>query len=417
MMKKIVCAASALCLLCTGCGVDTAVVLSNREQVTISLSWWGNDARTDYTLSAVQQFEKLHPEIRVDCSYSEWTGYEARNQVQMLSDTEADVMQINFGWLSQYSLDGTGYYDIESVSDYIDLTCFSEDMLNFGRKNGILNAIPIAMNAETVYINKSVYDSYGLDVPKSWDDLLQAARAMRNDGVYPIAGTDKAIWLYTISYAEQVTGKDFLRADGSLNFTADELQIMLEFYDYMVDEKVFPTVEYYAQTNIANGVYAGDIAWVSDAVNHLGPAQNNGYEIVVADYTAMDGCQPGDGWYAKPATMYAISKNTEHPKEAAILLDFLLNSPEMALLQGVEKGIPLSSAAQQTLEENDMLAGLQFEASLCMESGVTLGQMNPFVENNSLIDMFIAACNLVVYDKATAEEAARELYQNIKAGV
>lgn len=417
MKHRITAALLAVSLLCAGCGVDRAVVIPNQEYVEISLSWWGNDARTEYTLAAVQEFEKLHPDIKVNCSYSEWSGYEARSQVQMFSDTEADVMQVNFGWLSQYSPDGTGYYDIESVSDYIDLSNFSPDMLEYGRRKGVLNAIPIAMNAETVYINKTVYESYGLDIPETWDDLFNAARVMQKDGVYPIAGVSKAIWLYTITYAEQVTGKDFLRADGSLNFDADELQVMLEFYDRMVTEKVCPSVEYYSQTNIESGVYAADIAWVSDAANHMGPAQNNGFEIVVGAYTTMNGREPGDGWYAKPATMYAISKNTEHPEEAAILLDFLLNSPEMAILQGVEKGVPLSAAAQETLVENEMLEGLQYDASLLMEeAGDTLGQMNPFVENSDLIDTFIDYCNMVVYDKAAPEDAARELYEVIREG-
>ena len=44
----------------------------------------------------------------------------------MNSKTETDVMQINFGWLSEYSADGRGYYDLEKVSDVIDLSVYSE---------------------------------------------------------------------------------------------------------------------------------------------------------------------------------------------------------------------------------------------------------------------------------------------------
>ena len=84
----------------------------------------------------------------------------------------------------------------------------------------------------------------------------------------------------------------------------------------------------------------------------------------------------------------------------------------MAVLQGVEKGVPLSKSAQQTLIDEGMLEGLQYDASLCMDSA-PLGHMTPFVENSDLIDAFIAACNVVVYDKATAEDAAKELYTSI----
>ncbi|MBR1555880.1 MAG: carbohydrate ABC transporter substrate-binding protein, partial [Oscillospiraceae bacterium] len=206
-----------LMLFLTGCG-NRQIVKSQREQTEITLSWWGNDTRTEYTIAAVQEFEKLHPEIKVKCNYSEWSGYEARSRVQMFSATEADVMQINFNWLSQYSADGTGYYDIEKLSDYVDLSNFSEDMLNYGRKNGILNAIPIAMNAETLYINQTLYETYGLSVPQTWDDLFNAAKVMQKDGIYPLGAADKATWLYFITYAEQASGKTILDQNGKLNF-------------------------------------------------------------------------------------------------------------------------------------------------------------------------------------------------------
>ena len=166
--------------------------------------------------------------------------------------------------------------------------------------------------------------------------------------------------------------------------------------------------------NYEKGIYAGGICWVSDAVNYFGSTIDKGYEVVIADYTADPGLPHGAGWYAKPATLYAISRNTEHPQEAAMLLDFLLNDPEMAKLQGVEKGIPLSAAARQTLDEEGMLQGLQYQASLKMEENPNLGKMNSIVENAGLIDAFVEACNLVVFEKETPEIASQELYRKIK---
>ena len=99
---------AATMLFLTSCS-DKSVVVEQKAQTQITLSWWGNDTRNEYTLEAVKKFEELHPDIKVKCSYSEWSGYEARNQVRMISGTETDVMQINVGWLSQYSADGKGY--------------------------------------------------------------------------------------------------------------------------------------------------------------------------------------------------------------------------------------------------------------------------------------------------------------------
>ncbi|MDE5883667.1 MAG: ABC transporter substrate-binding protein [Oscillospiraceae bacterium] len=404
-------------LVCTlflssvSCSNET-VIQPQQEQTEITLSWWGNDVRTEYTIQAVQEFEKLHPEIKVKCNYSEWSGYEARSRIQMISATEADVMQINFSWLSEYSGDGKGYYDLNMLPEgCLDLSAFPEDILHYGRKNGILNGVAIAMNAETVYINQSVYEKYGLEIPRTWNDLFHAAEVMKADDVYPMSGAAKAVWLYLLAYAEQISGEKILTEHSGLNFTPEEFKIMLELYVRMIREHVIPQVEYYERRNLDSGVYAGTIAWVSDAINYMGNAMANGDTVIPAEYTALTPEQSGTGWYAKPATLYAMSVNTEHPEESALLLDFLLNSQEMAVLQGVEKGIPISSTARGFLEEENMLTGLQYDASLKMESTERLSEMQPFLENATLIDEFIACCNDVLYNKKTSEESAQELYE------
>ncbi len=412
--KRLCAACLAAMMLPLGACAGEQVVSPQRQQVEITFSWWGNDRRNEYTLEAVRKFEKLHPEIKVRCSYSEWSGFEARTNVRMASNTEADVMQVNFNWLGMYSPDGTGYYDLEALTDILDLSQFSEDTLSYGRVNGILNAVPIAMNTETVYFNRTILDRYGLDVPKTWDDLFAAAEVLREDDIYILAGAQKSIWLLLLAYAEQVQGKSFLDSSGNLQFTPDDFQIMLEMYEKMIDEKVIPQIEYFLRTEIDSGRYAGAVAWVSDAVNYFSAVIENGQEIVVAPYTDTDPAHSGKGWYAKPASLYAVSRNTQQPKEAAMLLEFLLNSEDMALLQGVEKGVPVSAAAKEYLEEADQLKGIQYEASQRMEKTAGLATISPVMENSTVIEAFIECCNQVLFEKAAPAEAAQTLWQAVR---
>ena len=267
------------------------------------------------------------------------------------------------------------------------------------------------MNAQTVYINKTIYDNYGLAVPATWDDLFSAAKVMSKDGIYPLSASSKSMWLYLITYTEQATGKKILADDGSFNFTADDFRTMIEFYKKLVDEKVLPQVEYYERLKLDGEEYAGSVAWVSDANNYFGSAIDKGREIVIAPYTTMAGGTAGEGWYAKPATMYAVSKDTEHPDEAAMLLDFLLNSSEMAELQGVEKGIPLSKSAQEAI--SDQMRGLQYDASQEM-SGTPMTELDPALENGDTIDAFFSAANEYIFDKASSADAAKSFYDSLK---
>ena len=399
----------SLSLLMLASCASKPVVINQEEYTEISLSWWGNDARTEYTLAAVKKFEELNPDIRVKCSYSEWSGYQTRYKIQMMSDTESDVMLINFNWLDKYSKDGNGYYNIYDLKENFDLSQFSESELAFGVRNGKLNAVPIALNTQTAYYNKTIYDRYGLALPESWEDLFDAAQVMNGEN-YPISMPAKSAMFFITAYTEQQSGKTFMTEDGQLGFGKEDLTTMLDFYTRLINSKVMPQVEYFDKNGIRNGSYGGAMAWLSDAENYMGPAREEGYEIVVGSYV---GCSEGvKGWYTKPATLYAVSAQTEHPREAALLLDFLLNSDEISELQGIEKGIPLSRSSRDYLEKHDKLKGLHYDAFLLMSENIdSMALINPFMEDSDMLDIFQDACNAVLYGKATAEEKAAEIYE------
>ncbi len=399
-------------VILSGCGNDI-VVTNQTQQTEISFSWWGNDARHDYTLAAIAEFEKLHPDIKVKCHYSEWSGYQARNNVQMVSHTESDVMQINYAWISQYSHDGTGYYDISQLGDYFDFTTFSDEDLEYGIQNGKMNAIPIALNTMTVYINETIYDDYGLDIPETFDDFFKAAEVMNGER-YPMSMSEKSAWFFIIAYVGQLKGKDFMDNDGNILFDESDIQLMIETYCNLINKKVIPQVEHFEKAEITSGNYAGVLAWLSDASSYCNGAVDNGYKITIADYTTIDGKL--QSWYAKPATMYAIRKDIEHPKEAAMLLDYLLNSDEMAEYQQIEKGIPISSSQREYLEENNLLEGVQYDAFVKMnDKKDELEIISPYLENEDLIDAFMEVCNEVLYEKADAKEQAGTLLETLKS--
>ena len=108
--------------------------------------------------------------------------------------------------------------------------------------------------------------------------------------------------------------------------------------------------------------------------------------------------------------MYAISKNTEHPKESAELLNFLINNRQMILLQGTEKGIPVSSRARQTLSVNGRLNGYDAEAGNFVLSNLdTFETMVPSLENSDVIDAFQDQATQYAYGVADLDTCAQAL--------
>lgn len=124
---------SAVTLLSfTGCGNTDMTFEEGNEQKEITFSWWGPDSRHAYTIAAVKAFEQEHPDIKVKLEYSEFTGFQKKTNVKMAAHTEADVMQLNYAWVSGYSPDGTGFYDLNELSDILNLSNYTEEALSYG---------------------------------------------------------------------------------------------------------------------------------------------------------------------------------------------------------------------------------------------------------------------------------------------
>lgn len=396
-----------MCGSLIGCGSRPVEQLEVEDKVSkIELSWWGNDPRHIYTMAGVDAFMEENPDIHVDYRYGVWNGYETRTKVYMNSHTESDVCQINFSWLEQYSPNGDGFYDLNQLSDYIDFDNFSEDDLSFGEINGKLNAIPIAYNSALICYNQDLYEAYGLEIPKTWDDLFTAAKVMREDGVYPIGMVKKHAFMMLVAYYEQSTGKNVFAQDGTMKLNKDDVEYLLEFYKMLIDEKVLMPIDQFDRSELANGTMAGALFWISDIDNYAGSIEEVGTPTI-GDYLT---CKAGDsvtGWYKKPATMYAISAHTAEPEASARLLNYLLNNPDMAVLQGTEKGVPVSASALKAVEDAGMMTGLSHEANEKMKlAGESLSIMIPAMEDENIINRFKDAGDLYIYDKGTLSEAA-----------
>ncbi len=381
--------------------------------ISISCSWWGNDIRHKYTLEGLDLFMEEHKDIQVQHIYGVWNGYEKRTKVFMLSNSEADVMQINSAWIKTYSPDGNGYYDLYRLKDVIDLSNYTEDELKFGEVDGKLNGLPIAFNTSTFFYNQDIFDRYGQELPKTWDDLFTAAKAIASEDMYLLGMERKHVFLMLNAYLEQNRGTTFFNEEGGLGATPDDIAFMLEFYKSMIDNRVLKPIDQFSANDFYNQNIAGSVCWVSDADRYCQQLSDEGTTVIVGDYPTMDGALRA-GRYKKPASLYAISNITEHPEEAGKLLDFLVNDPEMAKLQGTEKGVPVSKSAIRALEEAGQTDNFGYYANQKMiEDSSDMEPLLSELENDSIITVFKTVGDDYRFDKADLNRCAEEIHKQV----
>lgn len=355
-------------------GGDTTTAAASTEPVELKFSWWGGDTRHEATEKAIEAFMAKYPNITVTPEYGAWTGWEEKQSLNILGGNAADVMQINWNWIESYSGNGTNFANLEDYADVLDLTQFPQESLDQCKADGKLMAVPVALTGRLFYWNKTTFDEVGVALPTDEASLLAAGAAFKayNEDYYPLAlgEYDRAIFL--VYYLESVYGKPWV-VDGQMQYTEEEITAGMDYISKLEDEHVIPTLATIngdmadsldKNAKWIDGKYAGIFEWDSSASKFekavMESTNKPGQEFVIGEFIKF-----GDynGGFNKISMGLAVAATSAHPKEAAMLIDFLLNDPEGVEICSTERGIPCSAAAVKILDEKGLGNALVKEAN------------------------------------------------------
>ena len=180
------------------------------EPVTLTMSWWGDDARTETYQQAIQAFEAKLQYITVETSYGTTAD----------EDQTADVMQVDWTWPGQ---NADQFVDLNEYSDVIDLEQFSQSALDACTVDGALLAVPMSVTGRIFYWNTCTFEQAGIDAPKTYEELLTAGNTFREvlgEEYYPLAMDAAARMNLMVSYLESTTGKAWV-VDRQLQYSAE----------------------------------------------------------------------------------------------------------------------------------------------------------------------------------------------------
>ncbi len=388
---------------------------SEEEPCSIRFSWWGKEARNEYTLKGLERFKEENPALEVIPEYESWTDYEAAFGERLESGQCADVMQVNFDWLYKYSPDGNAFYDLNKLSEYIELYNFTLDDLAYGSIEGKLNAVPIAFNTAIPVFDMELLKENKLTIPSTWDQLFEVAEALKKKDMYVFTISRRHLFFLSMAWFEQNYSKKMFTDDGKLNISEEEVSIIYDFVKRLVDENVIYALEEGFQLSaVGEKKVAGAVMWCNETSNFLEEVNSLGGNPVLGNFITTPGASES-GWYLKPASLYAIKKDCKNPEAAAKLVNYLLNDQSFALLQGNEKGVPISNKSLTALMEAGKLESMQYKALMKIRfNSDSINKMLPFMEDSELITPFSDNAFDYVKGRKSKEAAARDFYLAIK---
>ena len=375
-------------------GSEAAQTEASTEPVTIKFCWWGGDSRHEATEKAVAAFMQKYPYITVDCEYGAWSGWEEKQSLAIQGGNAADVMQINWNWITSYSGNGTNFVNLEDYKDVLDLTQFPENNLEQCKADGKLMAVPVSLTGRLFYWNKTTFDEIGCPLPTDEASLFAAGEAFKayNEDYYPLAmgEYDRAIFL--VYYLESVYGKPWVE-NMEVQYTVEEVTDGMNYINALEESHAEPSIAT-IQGDMADsldknakwidGKYAGIFEWDSSASKFqkaiVESTTKPNQEFVIGDFIKLG---DHDGGFTKISMALAVSATSEHPKEAAMLINYLLNDDEGIEICGTERGIPCSAEAIKLLGEKGLGDSLVKEANAKV-TGFSKFPLDPMFEHNDL---------------------------------
>ena len=424
MKNKIFWLIMLILILTVSCGEkNNTSGTDGSKEIVLRFLWWGSESRHKATLDAIKLFEEKNPGIKIKAEYGGTDGYFQKLSTQLTGNTAPDIMQVDYIWLFNFSKNGDGFYDINLLKDEFNLANYTKEDLSYTTINGKLNAIPVGMNGRAFFFNKSLYERAGVEIPKTFDELLASDKILKqkigpNAKSLDIVTSDSGAMFFVEYYVEQKYGKTLINTDNKVGVTKEELADAFRFYKMLADSGAVISAKDRAGAGNypddqnplwINGELGGVLNW-NTMIGAYGDMLKKGDTMVAGDF--LTGIGDHKSAYLKVNMTLAINKNTKHPKEAAKFLNFLLSDPEAAKILGTVRGIPLNKSAYAELEKEGLTTGPVAEG-LTKALNFSGPKKSPYIEDERTRQLGLVITQKLDYNEITPEQAGEQMYTEL----
>lgn len=303
------------------------------DVVTIRLGVWASSpAETELLDSQIREFHDQNPNIRIERQVI--TGeYDQQMQANIAARTEPDVYYLDVSLAPGYMERGVilplnEYLDDEDIQD------FEENLIEGFSREGNIYGLPKDYNTLVLFYNRDMFEAAGVEVPRTWQELEDAARALTVGNVRGLSlANDPARF---IPFIYQAGGQ--IVENGNVVFNSPEAVRGVEFYYSLLRNGYADTPQNLgvdwngsalAEERVAMVIEGG---WMIPFMRDAAPDVNYG----IAKLPRGD--QEGDLAFT---VAYVMSRNTKNQEAAAEVIKFLTGTRALELT--AESGLAIPS--------------------------------------------------------------------------
>jgi len=396
------------------------------------MAWYGGEGRHKMYNNILDRFEKENPNIKVSRESAEYGAYWERVGTQAAAKDLPDILHFTNMQLREFATAGQ-LLDLEDYTkdETLSLTDFDEQLIESGRVDGDLYAAPTGLLILSTVVNTTMLKAAGVSIPGpdeswTWEDFKkqgQLAATKLGKGNWftsDFGGSTRILKAYLMARDKQLF--NVKQDPPALGFERQDLVDWLTYWEELRKEGVTPPASVTAEQSglpFEDQMFSKDQTAIalhtSNTLTNHEKYTKGALELRRLPNASDDG-PPADYYFS--VTM-AISANSEHPAEAAKLVNYFVNDPEVAKTYGGEFGPPASKKMRAVVREQQTSEQRKVTdfTDRMLKTGVTSDQAWPrggLQLNESLL---ARANEQVAFGRATPEQAADAFFNEAESAM
>jgi multiple sugar transport system substrate-binding protein len=404
------------------------------KPVTLRVSWWGSQSRTNMTIQVLNLYSKEHPNVTFQPEYSDWGGYWDKMATEAASNSMPDVMQQDYSYLDQYA----SKKQIVALDKYIsnktiDLTNVSQAAISSGKIGGKVVGISLGQNCPVLMIDPDALKKAGIaesEIPDqmTWTQYKTFAKTIfAKTGLKACIpssnGAGSASW--GIGQMMDMMARDM----GETMFSADGKTLTISkntMYNYFslvetgvkegwalgMDKMTELTAA--GQDPVGTGSTWTESNWSNGVVNSDNQAKKN---LIIKMIPKLDNAKK-QSEFIKASQLFSVTASSKHPDAAAAFISYFTNSIDANKILKAERGVPISTpVANAILSDSSTSSYSKDTINFVLNTAKIATAIEPATPSSSteigaLGDQFVQK---IMYGKMTAKDAADQFYTQAKA--
>lgn len=315
--------------------------------------------------------------------------------------------------------------DLNKTSKYLDLSTMDKSLKTMGQVEGKQVAAPAATSQYGVIVNNDLLDSLDLTLPDTdhwtWDEFGDFAKQVSDKSGGKIIGAIAPDNGYGLQLWARQHGESLFKGN-TVAISPETLASFLQLPADWAKNGIEGSAERWSEntaatlndTDFGKDKQAMMIAQATQITPYAEAAGTDNMTLV-----QLPQITPGERtMYLKPGMYWAISSGTQHPAEAAMLVDYLINDKNVGTILGTERGIPANNDIRKMLAK-DAIGTDRTALDFVDEIQPTLGQSPSITPNGaSELDKTIVRYQQdVVFGKRKALDAAKAMIAELQESI